>query len=96
MNKLSLMESCQQVVMINLSAIESHVKENLRKLIQNSHGETISISICPIFQNTRFSKQFWVVDAPFERSSPSRLQFSQNIFQRFTAPSGHVIIQDSP
>ena len=43
-----------------------------------------------------FSKQFWVVDAPFERSSPSRLQFSQHISQRFTEPSGHVIIQDSP
>ena len=30
MNKLSLMGSCQQVVMINLGAIKSHVKETLR------------------------------------------------------------------
>ena len=27
MNKLSLLGSCQQVVMINLSAIKSHVKK---------------------------------------------------------------------
>ena len=27
MSKSSLMEGCQQVVMINLSAIKSHVKE---------------------------------------------------------------------
>ena len=40
-----------------------------------------------------FSKQFWVVDGPFEHSSPSRLQFSQNTSQRFTAPSVHVVIQ---
>ena len=27
---------------------------------------------------------------------PLRLQFSQNVSQRFTAPRGHVILRDSP
>ena len=40
MNKLSLMGSCQQVVMINLSAIKSRVKKTFR-WFQNSHGKTI-------------------------------------------------------
>ena len=40
MNKLSLTGSCQQVVMINLSAIKSHVKETFR-LFQNTNRKTI-------------------------------------------------------
>ena len=33
-----------------------------------------------------FSQQFWVVDAPFERSSPSRLQFSR-VFTKYIPAS---------
>ena len=40
MNKLSLIGSSQQVVMINLSVIKSHVKETFR-LFQNTHGKAI-------------------------------------------------------
>ena len=97
MNKLSLMGSCQQVVMINLiRTIKSHVKKTFRQF-QYSH-RTVPFTFV-LYSKIRafvFSKQFWVVDAPFERSSPSRLQFSQRISQRFMAPSGHVMIQDSP
>ena len=96
MNNLSLMGSCQQVVMINLRTIKSQAKKTFRQF-QNSHG-TVPFTFV-LYSKIRavvFSKQFWVVDAPFERSSPSRLQFSQHISQRFTAPSGHAIIQDSP
>ena len=83
MNKLSLMGSCQQVVTINFSAIKSHEKPFPFTIV--------------LYSKIRASlNTFWVVDAQFERSSPSRLQFSQNISQRFTVPSGHVIIQDSP
>ena len=97
MNKLSLMGSCQQVVMINLRTIKSHVKKPSDSFKIVTEPFHLHLSYIPKYALLcLFSKQFWVVDAPFERSSPSRLQFSQHISQRFTAPSGHVIIQDSP
>ena len=55
MNKLSLIGSCQQVVMINYNAIKSHVKKSsgvllyfkTLRLFQNTHGKTIRLLTVP-------------------------------------------------
>ena len=79
MNKLSLIGSCQQVVMINLSAIKSHVKKTSesfriqKHLLKNHLTVLFTFVLYSKIRAVVFSKQFWVVDAPFERSSPLRL-----------------------
>ena len=51
MNKLSLIGNCQQVVMINLSAIKSHVKKTFRPFqILTEKPFNRSIYFCSIFQ----------------------------------------------
>ena len=89
MNKLSLLGSCQQVVMINYSAIKSHVKEPnvpiVSKYSKKNHlTANRSIYTCPIFQ-TIFLNKFWVTAVPLKHSSLSMLQFSYNISQHFMA-----------
>ena len=76
MNKLSLLGSCQQVVMINLSAIKSHVKKPNLPIVskysrKNRSTDNRSIYTCPIFPKKRFG--VWVVAAPFKGSLPSML-----------------------
>ena len=67
------MGSCQQVVMINLRTIKSHEKKTFRTV-------PFTFVLYSKIRAVVFSKQFWVVDAPFERSSPSRLQSVHNIY----------------
>ena len=97
--------SCQQVVMINLSAIKSHVKkpksciiifQNLpivSKYSQKNHPTANRcIYICPIFPNTccLFSTQFWVTAALFAFDPPSFHKMYLSILRR------HDIKEDSP
>ena len=59
MNKLSLLGSSQQVVMINESAIKSHVKKSnfpiFSKYSRKNHSTANrEIYTCPIFPKKRF------------------------------------------
>ena len=88
MNNLYLIGSSQQVVMISLSAIKSHVLQNLpivSKYSRKNHStanRAIYISqILSCFLNS-FESQPLRLSAIRLRDS----QFSQNISQHFTAP----------
>ena len=102
MNKLSLLGSCQQVVMINYSAIKSDVKkQNLRiisKYSQKNHSTANrSIYTCPIFPKKRFHvfstilsrrRSVW---AQFVFDAPSFHNIYLRILRRHV-----IIIEDSP
>ena len=95
MNKLSLLGSCQQVVMINQSAIKSHVKKPNLRIVSNNHGKTIRLLTVPftlvLFPKETLSCFLNNFESPPLRLSIVRLrysQFSQNIsqvFQHFAA-----------